>query len=76
MRRFSAGDAALATPQETEGPWRDGVVASDRENGKTNALPHRALVDEEVAEMHALEHVVDLALQEHPDRPNAAALRF
>ena len=75
-QRFSAGDAALATPQETEGPWRDGALGSDGENGKTDALAHRTLIDEQVAEMNALQHVIDLALQQHPHRSNAAALRF
>src|SRR6476646_1546993 len=53
-----------------------GADESDRQNRKPDALPDRPLIDEQVAEMNALEHVVDFALQQHPHRPNAAALRF
>jgi len=52
--------------------WR----TSDREDRQSDALTHGALVHEQVAEVYAFEHIVDLALQHHPHRPDAAALRL
>jgi hypothetical protein len=48
---------AGATARVAIEPWR-----------KTDALPHSCAIDQQVAEMNALEHIVDLALQQHPHR--------
>jgi hypothetical protein len=45
------------------------------ESRQADLVAHRRFFLEKVGEMNTLEHVVDLALQQHPDRPNAAALR-
>jgi hypothetical protein len=57
-----------------KGPRGADVRPSEREDGKPHSLPHCALVDEQVAEVNALEHVVDLLLQHDPHRANAATL--
>src|SRR5688500_4743977 len=59
-----------------EGATSRDSPTSDGENRKPHALAHRTLVDEQVGEVHAVEYVIDLPLQHHPHRPDAAALRL
>src|SRR5919107_5265280 len=75
-RRSFAADAAAAKRLRKKAPRRENARRSDSENRKSHTLPNRALVDEQVSEVYALEHVVDLLLQEHPHRADAAALRL
>ena len=52
------------------------LEASGGQYRESDPLAYGALVDQEIAQMDAFEHVIDLALQHHPHRPNTAALRF
>ena len=43
---------------------------------QANAVAHRLLVCQQVAQQHASQHLVDALLEEHPDRTNAAVSTF
>src|SRR5690606_11526002 len=60
-----------ATPASDERRRRSGL-----KYGEPHALTDYGLVVEQVGETNALEHVIDLALQKKPYRPDAARLGF
>ena len=46
-----------------------------RRIGKTNSLADNGLIMQQIRQRHSIEYVVDLLLQEHPHRSNAAQVR-
>jgi hypothetical protein len=44
------------------------------ENRQTDALAHGRLVVQQIGEVHAVQDVVDLLLQHHPDRTDATVV--
>src|SRR5688572_19203223 len=51
------------------------IGRSGLKDGESDALANLGLVGEQVAEIHALENLVDPLLEEHPDRADAAVPR-
>src|SRR5688500_16199335 len=55
-----------------------GATTSGRsglKDGEPDALTHLGLVGEEIAKAHALQHLIDPLLQQHPDGADAAVPR-
>ena len=77
VRHSTSLQAPLFSPRRKKRRGHGARTAtSDGQDRKSNSLTHRALIDEQVAEVHAIEHVIDLSLEQHPHGPDAAALRL